>query len=764
MVDITYEGPRRPDIESAGVQPGFDAHGMVSGLVAYADLDRLDDLEGVVRVTVQPEVYPTLDGTVREIKVPWQNPSGGGFLGRGGGVIVAVIDAGIDIFHESFIKADGVTSRILELWDMTRTGLTQGSDPPATFAFGRVYDNEDITNALAAGSFESKDTSGHGTHVAGTAAGNGRQDDRCSFPGHYVGVAPEADLVVVKAIGVRGNIREALNWCAQAGSRHGGKAVVINCSFGHDTGPHDGTDDLDKYFNDLLRPPPPASPAPPEGLAIVCAAGNCANDDIHEAGTVQPGQTSTIPFYIPGKSLEFDLLDIWYDGASELSLEIIAPENPNVTGGRTTGVLAPPFDDTLTIGKMDLDVVSSDPLPDHNGRRQIRVSFEIAPETPGQPPPRLPIRPGLWELKLGHLSGPPAAWEAWFDTQGEDGYPTWRLPTDSSDPVPRRLENTINSPGTSPHVITVAAYSDGSGKLAGFSSHGRANQAGLPVGELKPTIAAPGVEVAASHSRDMQDDKGNEISNSSCCDQKVYDMDGTSMASPHVAGVVALMLEKNHHLTCEQARAHLQKSAHTDGIPAAEVPPEVDPVNHIRANALWGSGKVDALITLNDVPPASALGGGGGGGGGGGPHAPMLFTDLGYTPHTWPSRMADWTRRYEEHPGVRLLSALVSEHVDEVLWLVNNDRRVLVTWRRNGGHLLVRRLLYGPPPSDVLIPAQVDGYDVGSLLERITAALDRAGGSRLRRDLTRFGGFARMWPGATLAELDEAALGTGAAP
>jgi hypothetical protein len=90
--------------------------------------------------------------------------------------------------------------------------------------------------------------------------------------------------------------------------------------------------------------------------------------------------------------------------------------------------------------------------------------------------------------------------------------------------------------------------------------------------------------------------------------------------------------------------------------------------------------------------------------------------------------------------------------------LVNNDRRVLVTWRRNGGHLLVRRLLYGPQPSDVLIPAEVDGYDVASLLERITDSLNSVGGGRLRADIARFGAFARSWPGATLAQLDNEAL------
>ena len=66
-----------------------------------------------------------------------------------------------------------------------------------------MYTAPQINAALTAGPpFASKDTNGHGTHVAGIAAGSGRQDDRCSFPGRYVGVAPDADLLVVKAIGV----------------------------------------------------------------------------------------------------------------------------------------------------------------------------------------------------------------------------------------------------------------------------------------------------------------------------------------------------------------------------------------------------------------------------------------------------------------------------------------------------------------------------------------------------------------------------------
>jgi len=143
--------------------------------------------------------------------------------------------------------------------------------------------------------------------------------------------------------------------------------------------------------------------------------------------------------------------------------------------------------------------------------------------------------------------------------------------------------------------------------------------------------------------------------------------------------------------------------------------------------------------------------------------------DLGFTPlatHRTPgcSRLMDWRRRYADHPGVLLLAGLVSEHVDEVLWLVNNDRKVLVTWRRNGGHLLVRRLLYGPPPSDVLIPVEVDGYDVGSLLERITDSLSGVGGGRLRADNREFRGVRAQLAGGDLGPVGRSSRESGGDP
>jgi len=118
-------------------------------------------------------------------------------------VIVAVIDTGIDVFHESFVNPDG-TSRILELWDPDRRAGRRLEPPAGFIQIGKVYSKQQLTAAIAVArrSRARTPTGTAPTWPARRQAAGGRQDDRCSFPGHYIGVAPEADLVIRQAIGV----------------------------------------------------------------------------------------------------------------------------------------------------------------------------------------------------------------------------------------------------------------------------------------------------------------------------------------------------------------------------------------------------------------------------------------------------------------------------------------------------------------------------------------------------------------------------------
>ena len=159
--------------------------------------------------------------------------------------------------------------------------------------------------------------------------------------------------------------------------------------------------------------------------------------------------------------------------------------------------------------------------------------------------------------------------------------------------------------------------------------------------------------------------------------------------------------------------------------------------------------KVDPEQTLGDIPSAQSDGGG----------FQFLAVNLGYTPHNLSSRLADWHKRFGPRPGLMLLTALVSDHVDEGLRLVNGNRRVGAVWRRGGGPLLVRHLLYShAAPQPVLLPRHIEGCDIAALLERFLAILNRFGSARLKTDIARFGGFIKLCPGADLETLDHAAL------
>ena len=178
----------------------------------------------------------------------------------------------------------------------------------------------------------------------------------------------------------------------------------------------------------------------------------------------------------------------------------------------------------------------------------------------------------------------------------------------------------------------------------------------------------------------------------------------------------------------------------------------------IRANPIWGSGKVDAAQTLADVHrlPVWAAGGGGGGGGGDlrstirmGLHAAQLSS------RGWASGGRDSGRR----PGLMLFASLVSEHVDEILRLVNNNPRVGAVWRRNGGPLLVRRLLYGPPRRNRRCCREPSRGSTSRCCSSVLVILDSLRRTAPQsRHRAASGHSPALWPGGDFKRLDAAAL------
>ena len=176
----------------------------------------------------------------------------------GTGVIVAVIDSGIDYTHPDFRNADG-TTRILNLWDQTipadsvadpfpaENGETSFLGAPSGYFLGTEFTRAVIDRALEQTTERerfalcpSRDISGHGTHVTGIAAGNGRASQ-----GRYRGVAYESPLLIVK-LGTPGErsfprtteLMQAVDYCIRKAQEYG-MPIVINLSFGNNYGSHE---------------------------------------------------------------------------------------------------------------------------------------------------------------------------------------------------------------------------------------------------------------------------------------------------------------------------------------------------------------------------------------------------------------------------------------------------------------------------------------------------------------------------------------------
>lgn len=270
--------------------------GYASCRFEFAVLPSVEALSQVTNVRLAPPVDYAMDEAAQLIYAPplWGGrvPPRVGLTGKG--VIVAIVDTGLDVFHADFRQMQGANqdlpngpTRVLDAWDMTVSGT-----PPTGFSYGDRIDNNDIANMLNGG-FQTalKDTSGHGTMVAGIAAGNGAAPNgnaplptgEAAF--RYVGIAPEADLAIVKLPDApsTANVVDAVAWAFKLATDTG-RAVVVNLSVCSREGQHDGFADLDKMLAALIAAEETAGRW---GRHIVAAAGNEGNTYRH-LHTVMP--------------------------------------------------------------------------------------------------------------------------------------------------------------------------------------------------------------------------------------------------------------------------------------------------------------------------------------------------------------------------------------------------------------------------------------------------------------------------------------------
>jgi len=394
------------------------------------------------------------------------------------------------------------------------------------------------------GAVRHRDHNRHGTHVAGIAAGNGNPAANGHPAGTFLGVAPEADLLVVRnlsehSLGDSAQVLDAVDYLLRRAGEDG-RAIVINHSQGDNLGPHDGSSLLERGIDHLMDRP---------GRAMVKSAGNAGDKAVHARGTVAQGATVEVVFEVPPGDDTPDTIDLWYSGSDEFAFELRTPKPASALSARVQPDT--PARTLLLPNGNEVFVESSTEYP-FNGDN--RIYLQLLPGT------KTYVESGTWHLVLTGTTVVDGRFDAWIELGT-------RVPRFTGPEV--TPEGTITVPGTGRRVITVGAYvtvaQQGVGGLASFSSRGPTRD-----GRDCPLLCAPGEEVTSA----LAEPSGPAF---------FHPKSGTSMAAPHVAGTVALMLSKNPALDEARIRQILQSCARRDDHTTLQ-PPRVE----------WGSGKLNA--------------------------------------------------------------------------------------------------------------------------------------------------------------------------
>lgn len=395
--------------------------------------------------------------------------SGEGLGLDGSGVAVGLVDTGIDVFHPDFMDAQGNT-RILALWDQVE---------------GIVYTQAQIQ----AGSVPNRDDDGHGTHVAGIAAGAGRAEP----VGQFSGFAPEAGLLVVRTTFLESDVLAGVQWVYQQAESRGMPAVV-NLSLESHIGPHDGTSWFEQELSALTGP----------GRLLVVAAGNNAENGIHtEAGY---GQSITLPF--DPDAFSTSQLACYAASTDRPVLVLEAPDGTTFSPGGT---------------RVHQGTTIIFPAAGHRGS-----DWECLLEL------RTGQDPGRWVLHLSHAAAGSRSVQAWGRalefTQPESAH-------------------TLGMPSTADSALCVGSYVTRWqwDSLLGGRQYGGTSREGQPSlfsawgprvdGQQRPHLLMPGQGIFAPLSSEANA-SGDRIHPGG----NHWLLQGTSMAAPALAGSLALLL------------------------------------------------------------------------------------------------------------------------------------------------------------------------------------------------------------------------------
>ena len=468
----------------------------------------------------------------------------------GQGVLIGFVDTGIDYMHPAFLNEDG-TTRIFSIWDQTREEGT----PPETFSFGSEYSKEAINQALRSRNpyslVPSRDENGHGTMLAGIAAGSPDP------PEEFTGIATESELVIVKLkqakeynrkiFSVRNDIdcygetdlMLGIEYIRSVASQLR-RPLILCIGVGTSQGDHNGVGAFSDYINELSAY---------HGVSVCVSAGNEGNHQRHFRGVLTP-QLHAKEFELRvGKDDKEFFFELWNHSPFRLSVTIKSPT------GETTQAVYPRLDIcrefNFVLSPCTL-YINNIVLEEESGNQLILVRFRSAIS-------------GIWKISVSNIDSPQlSVFDAWL--------PSGPIITTETYFLESSPDITVTNPGNARNPLTVTAYNQYNDSMLIQSGRGYSVS-----GELVPDLAAPGYQLTCPL-------PGNKYGSAT----------GTGAAAAHAAGLQAMVMEwailRGHYTTItgrDISRLLVRGASRNNAV--------------TYPNPIWGYGKIDIMGLFNHL-------------------------------------------------------------------------------------------------------------------------------------------------------------------
>lgn len=546
---------------------------LVTVALPVAKIQEIANLDDVTYIQAAPKVRLLMDNARADANVDQCHTATTGMEAyTGKGVVVGLVDTGMQYTHIDYFDTEGTECRIRRVWNQGKAGTA-----PSGYDYGAEY----ATASRIKSQRYDVTTQYHAGHVLGIAAGADKSAG-------YYGVAPDADIVFVSMGDDVSEVVDGVKYIFDY-AKSVGKPCVVNLSLGTHSGPHDGTSETDQMFDKLVSP----------GYIIVGAAGNEGEDNLHVGKTLESADDA-FKFMTNNPYSSTLGIDLWGSKDSHMAFKAV------LVNARSGQIMA------------ESDTISTDETVDQKtislktGSTSCTVYYSCGIADNGKPEAFImTYGTGSNTYKLGFVvvGEEGSTFHAWQVAQYDSFASTSLNGWTSAD----NDYSVGEIGGTGKNVISVGSYNtrlkweDLSGRsydytqyagdmgdLSLFSSHGPTAD-----GRRKPDVTAPGAEIVSAMSSFYYG-----FSSTTCVAKTTVGSathyyqtaQGTSMASPFVTGSVALWLQANPKLTVDDIREVIEATSRKDEHTGE------------TASNLWGAGKIDTYAGLKYILEKSSTG------------------------------------------------------------------------------------------------------------------------------------------------------------